>query len=81
MAPRDPTDSREAPYCRRCGGFAEPGDFLCWRCGGEELVLSGEVVAHTYGQAGEARRGEACLGWAGHGMARITRGPAEAKFD
>ena len=49
-SPRSPTDDREAPYCRRCGQYAEPDDFYCWSCGGEEEVLAGQTVPHIYYQ-------------------------------
>lgn len=51
MIPRDPNDTREAPHCRRCGSLAEPDDYYCWLCGGEEMVLSGLVVAHEFAVA------------------------------
>ena len=47
-SPRSPTDDREAPYCRRCGQYAEPDDWCCWACGGEELILAGQIVPHVY---------------------------------
>ena len=36
--PRNRTDSRLTPHCKRCGSVGEPDDKSCWKCGGEEMV-------------------------------------------
>jgi len=45
---RDRNDLREPPHCRRCGVLAEPGDWYCWLCGSEELMLGNKPVPHVY---------------------------------
>lgn len=48
MVPRNPAAIRDAPQCRRCGKDCEPGDFVCWSCGSEELLLNRHPVPHVY---------------------------------
>lgn len=45
---RNPNDHREPPHCKRCGKPAEPDDFYCWHCSGEQMILKGQVVPHIY---------------------------------
>ena len=52
---RNRNDPREPPHCRRCGVLAEPGDWYCWLCGSEELMLHNAPVPHIYSNARNPR--------------------------